>query len=759
MSDLGAPSSGATASAQRSRAVAQRGRRMAKEALARYLVGVGGIAVIIAIVLIFFYLLYVVVPLFRSAETVAVADYALEGNGAAETVHLAMEEQAEIGVRFARDGAALFFDTRSGGPIQRTRLAVPAAARAMSFAAGDPATAYVAYGLSDGRAVVARHVYEVSFPENVRHISPGIEYPLGEEPIVVDPMGRGLTQLAIQAGEEEATLVAVTEDGRLVLASLTKEESMLDDEVHVVVGHATLPRPQKTVTRLLLDKDQRKLYAAARGGELTYFDVSDKTGPAPVQRLRVVEGDRHIADLKFLTGTISLIVASSNGTLSQWFPVRDEHGNEILTRIRQFKAQEPATAIAAEYFRKGFLVADGAGRVAIYHSTAQRKVLGARISAAPIAGLAVAPRADAMLVQDQSGRLHFWRIHNEHPEVSWSSLWGKVWYESYPEPDYIWQSSSASNDFEPKFSLVPLSFGTLKAAFYAMLLAAPLAILGAIFTAHFMSPALRRNVKPSIEVMEALPTVILGFLAGLWLAPLVEKHLPGIFSMLLLMPVGILLCAYLWSRLPGRFRHWLPEGWEAALLVPVVLAIGGLAMALSPVLEGWLFAGDIRKWLTNDLGIAFDQRNSLVVGLAMGFAVIPTIFSIAEDAIFGVPKHLTQGSLALGATPWQTLWRVVLLTASPGIFSALMIGLGRAVGETMIVLMATGNTPVMDLSVFQGMRTLSANIAVEMPESEVASTHYRVLFLAALVLFLFTFMFNTVAEIVRQRLRRKYSSL
>ena len=143
----------------------------------------------------------------------------------------------------------------------------------------------------------------------------------------------------------------------------------------------------------------------------------------------------------------------------------------------------------------------------------------------------------------------------------------------------------------------------------------------------------------------------------------------------------------------------------------------------------------------------------------MGFAVIPTIFSITEDAIFSVPRHLTVGSLALGATPWQTMIRVVLLTASPGIFSAVMIGFGRAVGETMIVLMATGNTPVMDLSIFQGMRTQSANIAVEMPESEVDSTHYRILFLAALVLFLFTFVFNTLAELIRQRLRNKYSSL
>ena len=167
----------------------------------------------------------------------------------------------------------------------------------------------------------------------------------------------------------------------------------------------------------------------------------------------------------------------------------------------------------------------------------------------------------------------------------------------------------------------------------------------------------------------------------------------------------------------------------------------------------------MRLQLSSELGIAYDQRNPLTVGLAMGFAVIPNIFAIAEAAIYSVPRSLTLGSLALGATPWQTLTRVVLLTASPGIFSALMIGLGRAVGETMIVLMATGNTPIMDANLFEGMRTLAANIAVEMPESEVGGTHYRLLFLAALVLLSFTFLMNTLAELIRQRLRKNYAAL
>ena len=376
----------------------------------------------------------------------------------------------------------------------------------------------------------------------------------------------------------------------------------------------------------------------------------------------------------------------------------------------------------------------------------------------PVAA-AISPRANAVLIQSDDGKISDWKVDNEHPEVSLGSLWQEVWYESYPKPDYIWQSSSANSDFEPKYSLTPLVFGTLKAAFYAMLVAMPLALMGAIYTAYFMTPKMRQYVKPSIELMGALPTVILGFLAGLWLAPIIEEYLAGLFALFMLVPVTVMLFAYAWQYLPKSIQQKIPEGWEAAILIPVILLGSWFAISVSVPLEALLFHGTLRDWFKTELGIGYDQRNALVVGIAMGFAVIPTIFSIAEDAIFSVPKHLTVGSLALGATPWQTMIKVVLLTASPGIFSAVMIGLGRAVGETMIVLMATGNTPVMDFSVFQGLRTLAANIAVEMPESEVDSTHYRVLFLAALVLFMFTFVFNTLAEIIRQRLREKYSSL
>lgn len=175
----------------------------------------------------------------------------------------------------------------------------------------------------------------------------------------------------------------------------------------------------------------------------------------------------------------------------------------------------------------------------------------------------------------------------------------------------------------------------------------------------------------------------------------------------------------------------------------------------------------VLAWVLSSAGIdprdsifgPFSPRNTLVVGLIMGFAVVPIIFTISEDALRAVPPQLKSASLGVGATPWQTAIRVVLPAAGSGVFSACMIGLGRAVGETMIVLMATGNTPEMSFNLFSGLRSLSANIAVELPEAPAGSTHYRTLVLCGLVLFLMTFAINTCAEIVRQRVRKRLAAI
>jgi phosphate transport system permease protein len=743
-------------------AMRRRRWRKIKDHAARYYIVFGGISVIIAIVLIFFYLLYVVVPLFRPAQIEPIAQYRTPGGNVGTTVHLALNEYNDVGLRLTNQGRVIFFSTRDGEVVLKAQLPIPEGVTVTSFAASDSSGRAVIYGLSDGHGLLLRPAYQTSYSSNnVRIVTPQLEYPLSSKLLAIDPKGQPLHLVSAQSKGEQTIIAAVTVDGRLVLANFTVQQSFLDEETTIEQTATSLDLSPLKITHMVIDVQQEELYLADTEGYISYYRISNKEeAPSLVQRVKAVPAGVQITALSSLTGGISLLVGDSSGQIAQWFPVRDENNHYTLEQIRTFDAQQaPIKAIASEYARKGFLAADALGYVGIYHTTAHRTLQVKRLSKAPLSTIGIAPRANAMLASDLQGKVHFLNIDNEHPEVSWQALWEKVWYESWQKPEFIWQSSSASNDFEPKFSLTPLAFGTFKAAFYAMLFAIPIAIMGAIYAAYFMGAKMRGLVKPTIEIMAALPTVILGFLAGLWLAPLVEKNLLGILAILLLLPLSIFIFAYLWHRLPSSVRHWIPDGWEAALLIPVVIGVSALALVLSEPLEVTLFGGDMPQWITTHLGITYDQRNSLVVGFAMGFAAIPLIFSISEDAIFSVPKHLTVGSLALGATPWQTLVRVVLLTASPGIFSAIMIGLGRAVGETMIVLMATGNTPIMDFNPFQGFRALSANIAVEMPEAEVNSTHYRILFLAALVLFMVTFIFNTFAEIVRQRLRAKYSGL
>ncbi|RMG08083.1 MAG: ABC transporter permease subunit [Planctomycetota bacterium] len=376
-----------------------------------------------------------------------------------------------------------------------------------------------------------------------------------------------------------------------------------------------------------------------------------------------------------------------------------------------------------------------------------------------------------------------------------------------------------------------------------MLFGAPLALLAAIFTSEFLTPRAKRVVKPTIELMASLPSVVLGFLAALVFAPFVEDVLPATIASLATLPACLLLAAYLWQLLPQPLSLRL-EGARWLLTSIPLLCSFGLAVVLGPLAEDWLFAGDLKAWLAwqeggpeayasatggwllltlpagavavawashrwltpkvrtlghlsrarlallelarflagalaamllallaakllDSFGLdprggpvgTYVQRNALVVGFVMGFAIVPIIYTIADDALCAVPNHLRSASLGAGATRWQTTVRIVVPTAMSGLFSALMIGLGRAVGETMIVLMAAGNTPVMDWNVFSGFRTLSANIAVELPEAVRNSTHYRTLFLAALVLFLMTFVLNTAAELVRLRFRKRAVSL
>ncbi|MDR8523279.1 MULTISPECIES: ABC transporter permease subunit [Shewanella] len=729
-------------------------RRAIKDKAAQIGVTVGGTMVFVALLLIFFYLLYVVKPIFDSADVTKVVS--AEFHDAKPALMVGSDEQNEIMYRVSQLGKVDFYDTHTSQLLRSEQINTPSGTHVVSSSAAVPSEQRFALGLNNGQAIIAGVEFGVTYPDDKRLITPKLRFLNGNEALTVDNQGRALNNLVFDYSSDKMSFVYQTDDKVWHLSRQEGEENMMTEEVEWVAYNSIIPDSPVNVQQQLMTPDQRQLILSS-DNKLFIYNIRDAEAVELSQVLSLGRAKTKVTNVTLLAGASSLLVSYDNGVVQQYFQVNGEQGRQYK-EIRDFDVEGDIHSVASEFYRKSFVTITENGELSLLYTTSEKQLFSENLGLKNPGTVGFSPRSNALVVE-ADGKLNLFHVSNTHPEVSWSAMWQKVWYEGYPEPQYVWQSTSGSDDFEAKLSLMPLAFGTMKAALYAMLFATPLAIAGAVYTAYFMSPKVRAIVKPTIEIMEALPTVILGFLAGLWLAPLIEDNLPGILTLLILLPVSILVTAFAWYKLPATWKQRLPDTYQELLLLPVIIFVGWFSFAISPALELALFHGDTRMFITNELGITFDQRNALVVGIAMGFAVIPTIFSIAEDAVFSVPRHLSNGSLALGATTWQTLTRVVLLTASPGIFSAVMMGLGRAVGETMIVLMATGNTAIMEWSVFEGMRTLAANIAVEMPESAIGSSHYRVLFLAAFVLFIFTFFFNTIAEVVRQRLRERYSSL
>lgn len=418
-------------------------------------------------------------------------------------------------------------------------------------------------------------------------------------------------------------------------------------------------------------------------------------------------------------------------------------------------------------------------------------------------------------------QLFSFEIHAPHLEASWRSLFTSVQYEGYESEGLFWQSTSGNDDFQAKYSLWPLIWGTLKATLFSLFFAVPLGIFAAIYSSEILDRQTRNILKPTIEMMASLPSVVLGYIAAVIIAPWVEQHILSIVLIGLLTPYllyfwgtllvknsarqisarglyasrrllvsvffGFILSLFilLWAgdwiekiAFAGDIRHFLTGGhgvesvlWGIFLLPIVMLALWGLpipkyerafkvaiffvgpalSIGLGTLVSHWIERGDVFG--------NYAQRNTLIIAIAMGFAIIPIIYSLSEDALTSVPNSLRAASLAAGASVWQTTARIVIPTAASGLFSAVMVGLGRGIGETMIAVMATGNSPLMGINPFEGLRSLSANIAVELPEAPHGGTHYRVLFLSGLILLLFTFILNSFAEFMRARYRERNKAL
>ncbi|MFN3972202.1 MAG: ABC transporter permease subunit [Gemmobacter sp.] len=843
------------------------------ERIAKTVITVGGLLVIVAVLGIMVFLFRVVAPMLMPGQEVGSLNYRIDS--AANPAWINADEFQSLATVVDRDGAVTTFHIATGQVVRTDQFDL--GGREVTGVGATLDRGSVAFGFDDGTIRFGKVSFDIrsvprsGVPSDLRElnardlVSGGQIYsqvqtgdyrtiiPVTELGEAVQISEHPIVALDYRTGgtPERPTSAFVTVDATGIARASTStiRRNLMTGAETVTTTTVELPAMNfdagVSVTGALLASAGDRVFVSTSDGFIYRFDLRNPQNPVLAERFRAFDNGVGISSMNFLNGELALVVGGENGAVDVFFRLQPPgaRGTDTfeMVRSRSHERQGGAVVEMSEAVRdKTIVTVAEDGSVWVRYSTSEQTLFKFdRTSPAQNDAIAmVFPRSDGILMVDTAGNVDAWQYRNPHPEISIRVIFGKLWYEGYGEPSYTWQSTSGTDLFEPKYSLVPLIAGTLKAAFYAMLFATPIAIMAAIYTSEFVHRGVRATVKPVMELMESLPTVVLGFLAALVLAPLVEEWIAAVLLGFIAVPLGLMLGAFAWQMLPPQLALRY-DGIPKFILMGVMIVVSCMvAYGVGPAFESVLFNGDFKGW-TNGEGTgtpfmfllqlplaymvvawgfhrvyghvlrdrmrsldkpsagrldalrwvafligamvlsyavaatltmigydprgnvvdSYQQRNALVVGFVMAFAVIPAIYTLAEDALNAVPSHLRAGSLATGATPWQTAKWIVLPTAASGVFSAVMMGMGRAVGETMIVVMAAGNTPIMEWNIFSGLRTLSANIAIELPEAVKDGTNYRVLFLAALTLFLMTFVINTIAEVIRQRYRKRAFNL
>lgn len=916
-------------------------RLHAMDSAAEFVVTTGGFLVLAAVLGICFYLVWVVVPLF--ARGTVGEEVAGKAEGISRTAMVMLDPYARSATVIGSDFDATTLLIEGGQVVGSDALADEALEpTAMSYARNGEV---VAIGYSDGQVQLGELTYKTKLVRRehtedtdtiesvefgyIETLDEGRGRRVGFEHSFGDP-------IELKAGEGAVVAIDYRKDptGKKILAALRADGTVLVNTIRTIrpLGGGTPKTKLKTKSFQLADPtgqpdwfmvtaDGKHVLCVWEDGRCERYARIGRGGFGLIESIQMIQEPSRITTAIMLLGGQTLMIGQSNGALSSFHVAKDKTGStkDSLQLVRSHNIVSKhgeVVAISPSIRDRSVAVLHSDGVVEIRHMTSEKLVASIDSGIEYPVAAAIAPKNTGLVVIGEDGSYSFHEIEPGYPEFSVGALFGRVHYEGVAEPEYVYQSSSGDDASEIKLSLMPLVFGTLKATVFAMLFAIPIAVLAAMYSSEFVSKRVRKKIKPTVELMASLPSVVLGFIAAMVVAPFVAEHIDTFVIGMVVLPIAVLAAAHVWQLIPLAYRlrtrtghhlmlvglavlvgvgassligpmvvrSWFaPDAFDAAMIAGAVedvpqaelpkwsgdasyntktvrklRAIGlgvdygvvvrpidtnGRVEALienaGALVEIGLVEGDLQRWLNDEYGRArpgwivvffplacvgvwiaqavfirrridlliaeqgglvgslvvlgkfvvllglsfvialfgaaiaesmgfdprdsifgsFSPRNTLVVAIIMGFAVIPIIYTISEDALQAVPMTLRTASLGAGATPWQTTVRVVMPVAASGIFSACMIGFGRAVGETMIVLMATGNTPEMDWNIFSGFRTLAANIAVELPEAPKDETHYRVLFLCGLVLFVMTFVINTLAELVRRVVRARNAGL
>jgi len=484
-----------------------------QDRIATRIITLGGLLVIASVIAILVLIVRVTIPLFQPARTNIIFQFPLS-SASESLLAMGVDDYQETAYTLNDKGVFTFYNLAKG-------------------------TSFLSLESGAGKNVPLKSIelhknnqYSMLWADNsVSMTEVAFRFHFAEDgKRTIKPEIKTIAEFPAETGTMKVLRVAVrkTEDGRLTKVVLLDDNSfrvarevmrtdLFGNEKKEVVSFPVHEDIPGKITAFTLDEKGDTLFVGTDSGSLLRWDVSGVAGLRTDNVLAVPSGDA-ITALTMVFGDISVAVGDAKGGLATWSPIWTGDGAQRVTKIRkihELTAHKAAVATIVASRRTKALVSFGAdGKVHYDHMTSENHLLDIEHN---LTNFALAGSDSSLVGLDRSNNLIVWNIDNPHPEVSLKTLFGKVWYESYNQPEYVWQSSGGSDDFESKFSIIPLLFGTIKGTLYAMIFAIPLSIFGAVYTSQFTSYGFKKNIKPLIEIMASVPSVVIGFLIALWL--------------------------------------------------------------------------------------------------------------------------------------------------------------------------------------------------------------------------------------------------